>query len=500
MKKLTLLLCGLLATSTLFAAVTGAGGGSVAVGAGQTLFVAPGGNDAAAVKGRQDLPWATVSNAVARATNGDTIRILPGWYTNTARLHGWQSNTAPVNIINKTNLMLDFTGSYHVLPSNMTSFAVIRCSNIWIFGGTFDQQKVAWPYPQYQTNGIGSVYGVWEIADSYGIHARNLQILNAWDHGWLIDSPTNNVVTTNGSVIGCRFVNCGGWPFLGPASWDGDAIISGAGWLIKDNFIANCNRGIEHYPIVTANGIYKDTLPAAVISGNVIENCWDHGISTYFSPVIIENNVITTTNANYTRINKAIEILSPDSIVQGNHVMGYHNGVTLTASATNTLVANNVFKDMPYGIYSGGQFSRVTGNTFIRVRNAVGLPTFTWNQGSFDNNTLIDCQGEPTSLPGAFSVPASGTLTNVNVENNYFYSSTNSGGGAGNHAIWVIGAQFNNRYLNNRFYGYATNMAATFSPPWISGTNSSLMWQSNHTLFFTYTLNSTTNHVKIAGP
>jgi hypothetical protein len=73
-----------------------------------TLWVSSAGNDAIALRGRIDRPFATPTAAKAAATNGDTISVLPGTYHNSSNLlkagvnwFGWPGAT--LTFTNTTN-------------------------------------------------------------------------------------------------------------------------------------------------------------------------------------------------------------------------------------------------------------------------------------------------------------------------------------------------------------------------------------------------------------
>lgn len=439
-----------------------------------------------------DKPYAALSNAVAAVQNGDMVKILPGYYTNTVRLHLWQSNSAPVQLRNRTNVWLDFTGSTFFLPSNFTSIAIINCSNVWIKGGVFDQQRSSWPYPQFMTNGIGSVFGVFEISDSYGVHISEATIANAWDHGWLVDSPTNQVATTNGSVTDCNFINCGGWGYLG--AWDGDAIIPGAGWIISRNHIRDSNRGIEHYPIYAANGLPLKDLPAVVIKDNVVQNVFDHGICSYFGPALIEGNSVWTTNSIVAANQTGIQVFnSPGpSTVKGNSVHGFLYGIDVSTS-TNVSVQNNDLYDCNYGMRAANAEALfIRNNNFVRCNYGIAMndaAVYAANYGTIEGNTFRDVNGWAT-------VTCNKVLQSMVIQNNNFLNRSNTGG----FGIWLTGNQTNNVFRDNRFYGYATNQLISFTPPWVGGTNAGIMWHSNNAVFWTFTSGGTgTNHMLIGG-
>jgi hypothetical protein len=419
-----------------------------------TLYVSPYGNDATAFRGRSDLPYSTFTNAFNALTNGDTLRVLPGLYTNRVQVHAAHQGGASANLVGKTNILLDFSGAMVYCPSNLSSFQIIRCKDVVVRGGYFDQQREEWPYPAHMTNGHSLVYGVWEVADSDGIHAREMTIVNAWDHGWLVDSPTNTIFNTNGSVIGCTFKNCGGMYFAG--AYDGDAIIPGAGWIIANNTIVNCNRGIEQFPALLAVGIPRQTFPATVITGNKIYNVRDHAIAVYYTPATIVGNSCWNTNSDPAENQGGIQVYQNPgpSVVSGNTIKGFLNGIEVS-SGTNVIVSGNGISECNYALRINKSVQvTLLDNQVVRSVYGIGMNDSdglnSLSEGRISGNTFTDCNGWGT-------LTCNDGIRNVQFFDNRFNNTSNTA----STAIWLTGTQSGNSFWNNSFSGYVSNYTVT---------------------------------------
>lgn len=444
--------------------------GSVSSGP-KTVWVSPTGNNATAVRGRMDKPFASLSNAVAVATNGDVVRVLPGFYTNSVRLitGASLSNSAPVILRRLTNVTIDMTGAYIYLTNNFDFIWINNCKDIWLKGGTIDGQKppLFTPLPDFMTNGINVVFGAINITDSDGVHGRDMTIKNVHDHGWLVDGPNRTFASTNGSVIGCTFSGIGGYYANGNAWGDGDAIIPGAGWTIANNIITDCSRGIEVYPLGSGSpGVMK--FPTTTISGNIIRNIYDHALMLSYASCAVVGNSISTTNPStdwagtMNNDNTGIAMrLVPSAMVVGNTIKGFSTGIQVV-SATNVVALANFINECLFGVVTSNveDFS-CDDNSFVLCRNAYILsPGGILTNGSISGNSFKNCGTYNASWPGVIN---GGTTKawNIRIEDNYFNNYTNTA-----FAIWLtnsqgcsaIGNRFSSFFATNSMIPSATNV------------------------------------------
>lgn len=256
---------------------------------GQTLWVSAGSN-APAQKGRSDLPWGSITGAVAVATSGDTIKLRQGEvfnlrygqirlpknvsldYSDAVILSGsaagagsFQSHTAIVpgdnskiigygGTLGCTN---DYTDEFCNLWNAIgaTTFALDGAfTNVYVAGGSI-------------TNATGDVFYVSQSepnTKTYSLYAKDVNVVNAhWDV-IALGGNTNSVFT---------FENC---DFDIYGLFDNGGTFNGgyAAWLRWTSVgrlrLINCNFNITNafYPTTYLVDIYSNLPPIQIIGGS----------------------------------------------------------------------------------------------------------------------------------------------------------------------------------------------------------------------------------------
>jgi hypothetical protein len=126
-----------------------------------TLYVATNGNNSSAKVGRPDLPWLTVSNAVAIATNGQTVKIGYGKFSDFTNLNPGAITIAGMGISNTILSSLERTNaSTWTYGLSLTNGLVIRDLTIQFNDPTLVSNSSVM-YPIVFDGGIlGSAVGV----------------------------------------------------------------------------------------------------------------------------------------------------------------------------------------------------------------------------------------------------------------------------------------------------------------------------------------------------
>jgi hypothetical protein len=174
----------------------------------------------------------------------------------------------------------------------------------------------------------------------------------------------------NVTVSQCTFRN-GGNAFHPKLNIDGTAISGiGSGWIVKNNTIENCLRGIE----VEGRGIEQSQI---IISGNHLRNIWNEGImlfassheSNFYSKIMISKNFVSCVSPR------------PDGVP--------HQTCIAMQGGENMVVSNNIIYNSPkaftgIGLHSGmadirncvveGNIVSGVGGWGIQVTEMAGKP------------------------------------------------------------------------------------------------------------------------------
>jgi hypothetical protein len=287
-----------------------------------TLFVdALLGDDGTAIRGRTDRPWRSVSNAIAAAQNGDTVRIRAGRYTN--ELHyGAAGRTAAAQaiLITQTNLTIEGSGPGTELYGEGPGSHIVAldCVGLRLRDFAVLGNKPAGSAGAWYTN------GPWAAINITGANTRDVIIerLLIKDHG---NHGIGTVQDTNPQEVTirfCYFENGGATNNIPVLGADGAAIsIVGQNWSVHDNVITNWARGVEIYSAAF------DIRGAVVSRNRILGAPWEAIIS---GP---ENN------------KSVIGAMITDNVIVGNEevqLFGGANGITILRNFENGIVSGNV--------------------------------------------------------------------------------------------------------------------------------------------------------------
>jgi hypothetical protein len=205
--------------------LVGTAGGSSAVWS-NMLFVMLTGDNATATRNRQDLPWRTISTAVAAALPGDVVFVMPGHYTvsstinlptNTALIGASRNQVVIDNFLNTvpaivprdncyvgnltiTNVNKD-TDSQMCIGSTTTSPAA---TNVWVENLTM--------YGDSDCIYIQNTNSTWNFQNCWG--------LSKFDVAAIL-TPTTSTTTNTINFYNCNMKSIGPSVFLLSASADG---------------------------------------------------------------------------------------------------------------------------------------------------------------------------------------------------------------------------------------------------------------------------------------
>jgi len=369
-----------------------------------TIWVQPGGE--------------TLSNAIARATPGQTVRVLPGNYvhtkTNVYRLNQ-STNDCNIQIAFKTNLVIEGSSLPHVsLASNVgTLFLIYRSSNVVIRG-----LKISSAIPAGAARDLPAnlqVYGQVSVVNSSEVWIEDCEFAGGQDWAILSDAQGAESGSTNVCVRGCRFFDYGSWQ-PSQARFEGACIASDAGWIIENNYAEAVVGFAEPFPSPPALGLYT------VIRNNTVRNFLQPAIGTgdsYIRDIVVTGNDLW---------------LDPGWTRNGTNPLTAF-GIQFN-NATNLIVANNRIHGAMAGIYLYCGESIVIRKNEIHAQRAHAVT----------GNTL----GPAISLVGA---TAGGPgIRNVTVADNSIWES-------GQDAI-RFGAATNLFIRNNSFWNNCTNLGS----------------------------------------
>jgi hypothetical protein len=322
------------------------GGGSVG-----TLFVdALSGDDATAMRGRTDRPWRTVSNAVASAQNGDTVKIRAGRYTN--ELHYWASGRttgAQAVLITQSNLTVEGSGPGTELYAEGpgTHIAALNCVGLRLRDFAILGNKPAQSVGSWYTNGGWCALNI-SGENTRDVVVERLVIKNHGNHGILTMQDTSPQDVT---IRYCHFENGGATNNVAGLEADGAAIsISGQNWSVHDNVIVNWARGVEIY-----SGTHH--LRGAVVTRNRILGApWEGIISGS------ENN------------KSVIGARITDNVIEGKDELQLFGGA----------VGISILRNFENGIVSGNVLSRLKGGAIVAQSG------WLW-RNSFSGNSIFEC-------------------------------------------------------------------------------------------------------------
>ena len=365
-------------------------------------------NAATITVGNSGEDYTTIQAALDAASDGDTIEVAAGTYTNDI----WNSSLGTPAGYRITKSITLLGAQACVDPAGSTDRG----------GETILVRTNGLPYSLYAPNIIidGFMFGssnpdtggrliISDVADNAII--KNCIIQNAPDswagHGVYIDPGAGNALIDHNTFYNTAWeaIRC-----------DGAAVISSN--TIKD--------------IPTNKGIYLGTSSNAQVFNNVITNTFYEGIQACGLAVITNNDISgcykgiqirdsaagSTIDGNNIHDNtwEGIQALV-SAIITDNDILGCYNGIQIRDSAAGTIIdGNNIHENQYWGlaIESGVTVATVTNNQFA---NNPYCGVTVWGDGD-GSGIHINCN-EITGN-GIYGVESQRTTSDVDAENNWW--------------------------------------------------------------------------------
>ncbi len=314
------------------------------------------------------VDYPTIQAAVDAASDGDTIRIASGVYTNQVRITSKRLTLIgqPGTILRATEQMAPFISPFPGITYVGVQVMLIELSDITVRGLTFEGERLANRFV-----GEGDMTGLYFLRSSgdvescafYGFRENTPGPEGAaplWSRTFEDDEVTVR-------VVGCTFADNYGGIFL-----RGERIRQNITATIENNTIIGLG------PVATAynySGIEIGPGVGGRIAGNTISGFSyigtepETGFPISFGILASDNPVFSTLpllqiEGNTLRDNQMHIALTKagGSVIRNNRFQGTAPGIAplgVAVSGTNITIANNQFEDLPEGI-------RLQGNEPLR--------------------------------------------------------------------------------------------------------------------------------------
>jgi len=402
------------------------------------MYVDTNGNDTTG-DGTLMTPYATISNAINKCSNGDTIWVSNGVYTLTAqvtnlnsraKIRAWSTNPADT-----------------VLRGRYTNFPPENCRGVWMSGaGSSLQGFTVTNFYFTNENYAAGVYCVGGLISNCVITGN----LMGWTAGGAdgvaayIRAYGGGVYLAGGVIENCSII--GNWIY--PANYDsggGGIYMTGSGQIRNCRIVGNRVNGSQRGAAVNAyyqNFVIQDSVIASntggsqggsiAISGGIISNCQVFANSGCSDGGIYFTGSGGYAYANYARLERCVISNNAGYYVGGCNIGG--------STITNTLISECVIVNNSGSWQVRGNLGVTTPN--VRIRNclvAYNRHENSWGESGYGGavrvlatNVLIEnCTIVSNTLTGGGSPQGAGLfVTNgVRVVNSIIYY--NSGGTAG---------------------------------------------------------------------
>lgn len=356
-----------LGTSLIVPAVAN-GATAVAFSNANTIYVSQSGNDLIAKKGRADLPWHNITNAVRELNSGDTLVVLPGQYTVLADNRSGMSSWANVRyyaethcqVSNKNDIRILGTRGASVISLSSTSklgmFTFWKCSNVVVSGLTLrGVNPINFPNEPQPAPLTG---GLLVFAGCQRVLVEDCDFEHFFGYGVMEPQAGELLTQTNQMILrNCRGYMLGSWTTNPMPRWEG-GLFSGGGWHVTDNQVVDCGRGLE----IDAFNYGTNTLAYGVVfARNVLVNIADIGMGTTlqraWDPLFMDNIIIWRTNriggSNAPTKGYAIQLdCTTNAVVTGNYIYGGNWGIVCELEKNkNPNVFNNFITNTASGPY-----------------------------------------------------------------------------------------------------------------------------------------------------
>jgi len=420
------------------------------------LYVSPLGKDSNAERGKIHRAWFSISNAVAAATNGETVMIMPGVYTNDnkRRFRASGASGTWINIWAKTNFNLIGVGNPTIYDAYYTNtcVSVSRSSGVTIkgirFQGINSNFNHSIDYPIHGALEYGTATEYLTVEECQFLDGQNFAVLDSSD-----------VPSTNGIVVRNNyFRNYGN--ISSQIGWDGGAF-AGVG-IFENNITDGCSRSCEFWAMPFGGNSGAGTT-MCVARNNTIWNCMYQGIcdgsSRTVRSVLVSGNFIHQ-DASFLRGGPGTPLAgSPSSslinfglmtnvVIVNNYLVGATNIGILVYSATNaTISGNTITIDRGRGPITGISIT-TTKNAMITGNHGIGI-----RSGLIDvvNSTDFYIFNNTSTLH-----PASGRLLSLSLLTNSVIAMNSAQGDSGSYIIWGLGVSSGVKVGRNYSFGPTT--------------------------------------------
>jgi len=413
------------------------------------IYVRTNGNDATAIVGRPDHPWATLTNAWANISNNMTIDIQGRhviWAGGQTSLN-FESLVAHLPLINKTNVTIIASAPTEIYtPTNGTFVSIVGSSNITFLGPI----KFASAFANQNSGVVTAAIGL--CGTNSDIHFEGITFEGIGGNAiFAMRDVTTNINSVRVKVQNSTFNRVGG---SGDVN-DGTAVIPGPDWLISGNLFTNVWRGVElegagtqvrSNVIVSGNIFYHRQLGVAIFE--------DSDKSNNHDAVTIANNffVALSNAANGIDLQGARRVR-----IIGNTMFGGNHGINATVTGKGTLtdsqISGNLIADTAsHGMnFEGAVTNHVRHNLIAGnvIRNAGGAGI---SLESVSSNTISgnDFQGGGSSAIRIYS-------SNTNSIGNIIQANRALAAAEGipDEALWILTGSVGTKVHGNSFDGYA---------------------------------------------
>jgi parallel beta-helix repeat protein len=380
------------------------------VSATNTWYVGSGpGNDSATIQGGINL-----------ASDGDTVFVYSGTYT---------ENVEVYKIINLTGEDRDIT----IIDGGGGFSDVVKIDANWINITGFTIINGSDGIHLYNNNNISIINNI--VSDNrYGItlwySMNNILVNNTMlENGIFIQGEDPNVWNTH-SIDTSNTVN--GKPVFYWKNQNGGTIPPGAGQVI----LANCtNVKIENQNVSNGSvGIQLGFSNNNYIAKNSASLNNMYGIHLYFT----EYNILTNNIANWNGGNGIYYYRSSNNTLSGNNISNNgNNGIAIVGGNYNTATSNDVFSNLRYGIgirgFNGSSSRNIIGNNNALYNEQVGISL---SQGVTLSNIINNNASNNVFNGIRLFQGSNNNVINNNASNNMF-------------GIYIKDSSNNNVYHNN---------------------------------------------------
>lgn len=226
-------------------------------------WVAPGGSDSA--EGTKDKPWATISGALERMTDGGTVVVAAGTYDERITAATPATAARPILVRSAPN------SQPIIRPANSDATIEVASGAAFI---TFEGLTFEGATGESSAN-------IYVSGTAHDITFRRCASRGSARQGFFSERTTTNVRVEN-----CSFSKNGG---SGPENQDHNLYVEGTGHVIVNNVIVGARNGygVQVYPVATNVLVANNTIVGN--RNGVVVGADEKGVTT---GVQVANNII----------------------------------------------------------------------------------------------------------------------------------------------------------------------------------------------------------------